>query len=302
MATKTKPSLSPPKPQAVPRPQQEATTKRRHVIVVSDLHVGSTVALCPESYELDDGGLYCPSPNQVAVLALWRAFWRSWVPKVTGGDPYTVVVNGDALEGGHKHGTLACITQNMADQIKMSAELLQPIVDDVGPRNFHLIRGTEAHVGQSAQHEVQLAAILGVSCPWELMLRRGGCSVHFAHHIGCSSSGWTEGGYLVRELASAFLETGQWGVETPNLFVRSHRHRFYQVEAPSQDGTTGIITTPGWQLITPFGYRLGKALRPSQIGGICITMEDDGSWYTRKFVRSIQTTYAPVEKVAPYAD
>lgn len=58
-------------------------TKRPHVwAVVSDLHVNSTVGLCPASgVRLDDGGTYMPSNSQVWLWERWLETWSIVVEK-----------------------------------------------------------------------------------------------------------------------------------------------------------------------------------------------------------------------------
>ena len=49
--------------------------KRVLLAAVSDLHIGSTVALCPpEGIPLEDGGRYQPNPAQVWIWDQWLKF------------------------------------------------------------------------------------------------------------------------------------------------------------------------------------------------------------------------------------
>ena len=45
------------------------------VAVVSDLHINSTVGLCPGPVPLDDGGTHQPSKEQRALLRCWNEYW-----------------------------------------------------------------------------------------------------------------------------------------------------------------------------------------------------------------------------------
>ncbi|GAF68288.1 unnamed protein product, partial [marine sediment metagenome] len=73
-----------------------------NLIVVSDLHCGCRLGLChPKGVYLDDGGTYLPSKIQKKVWKWWREFWDEWVPTITRGEPWDLVVNGDALDGVH---------------------------------------------------------------------------------------------------------------------------------------------------------------------------------------------------------
>ena len=43
--------------------------------ITSDLHAGSTVAICPPRVQLDDGGEYHASKAQRWLWERWKDFW-----------------------------------------------------------------------------------------------------------------------------------------------------------------------------------------------------------------------------------
>ena len=60
----------------------------QQVVVISDLHAGCQLALCPPSgARLDNGGTYMPGPVQRRLWPIWLDF-RKWVDQVTGGKPF----------------------------------------------------------------------------------------------------------------------------------------------------------------------------------------------------------------------
>lgn len=256
----------------------------RHIVCVSDIHAGSTVAVCPQEFELDDGGLYRYSKYQRVLWQWWTEFWGKWIRHCVGREPYAVVINGDALEGVH-HGSTSAISMNLADQERLAFEILEPVRQKCA--RFFLIRGTEAHVGKTGQHEEQLAIKLDAdgegktASRWDLWAELGGRLIHFAHHIGTTSSSSYESSALMRELTAAFVEAGQWGERFPDLVIRSHRHRYSKVGVPTYSGQAEVHVTPGWQLHTPFTYK-AHSMRIPQIGGICITASNDGLLIRRR--------------------
>lgn len=251
----------------------------RHVVVLSDTHFGSAVGLCPPEFALDDGGLYRFSEFQDVLWLWWQEFW-SWVPQATRGEPYALVHNGDVIEGTPK-GSVQVFSSNLADQERCAVAVLGPVVKQA--ERFFLVRGTEAHGQKSAQAEERIAASLGAEghgslhSRWEVSIRlaRGGV-LHATHHIGVTSSTAYETSALSRELASGFVEAGQWQEEIPDLMVRSHRHRFSLVAIPTARGVAQLCVTPGWQLKTAYVYRLGHSVRLPQIGGIVVSAEAGG--------------------------
>lgn len=271
-----------------------------NLIVVSDTHCGCRLGLCPpEGVALDDGGRYEPSSAQQKVWSIWRDLWDEWVPRVTKGEPYDVVMNGDALDGVH-HGAVTQVSQNLADQATIAIACLGEVAQCAhksGGRYWH-IRGTEAHVGKSAQEEERLAQALGAvpneagqHARWELWKRIGpgsGHLCHLLHHIGVTGSAAYESTAVHKELTEAFVEAGRWGDEPPQVIVRSHRHRHYEIRIPIGAGYGISTVTPGWQLKTPFTYRIpGARVAQPQFGAVLIRAGDE-ELHSRSFVRRIE--------------
>jgi len=253
-----------------------------NLVVVSDLHSGCRLALCPpEGAELDDGGCYMPSKFQLKLWSYWRSFWDEFVPDATRGEPYAIVINGDAREGIHHRATTP-ISHNEEDQEDIAFRLLRPLRDLCEGR-FYMIRGTEAHVGSSAVSEERLAKRLGAIpnaegqyARYELWKRVGPKLVHLLHHVGTTGSNHYESTAVHKELLESFVEASRWGRRPPDCVVRSHRHRHIQTEiaAGGQKGETGraiAVVTPAWQGKTPFAWKIpGARLSTPQFGGIVI--------------------------------
>ena len=266
------------------RPKPQPIT---NLVVVSDLHCGCRMGLCPPGpIGLDDGGTYEASPLQQKVWAWWEEFWSDWVPVVTRGEPFAVCLNGDALDGSH-HNNVTQVSQNLADQADIAYAVLKPVVEACEGRYYH-IRGTEAHVGKSGQEEERLARRLeavpnaqGQYARWELWMRVGVGLVHVMHHIGTAGSMAYETSAIQKEMEQAFVEAARWGDEIPDVVVRSHRHRNAETRVQSHKGFATSCTTAGWQLKTPFVYRVAGARQTQpQVGGTLVRSGDEDI-YTR---------------------
>jgi len=265
-----------------------------NLVVISDIHAGCKLALCPKGgVQLDEGGIYMPSKPQQKLWVMWEYFWDKWVPMVTRGEPYAVVCNGDAVDGVH-HNSVTQITHNLTDQGKIAYEILKPVVDKCGGRYYH-IRGTEAHVGSSGMQEEALAAKLGAIpdeqgnfARWELWVEVGKGLVHLTHHIGTCGSMAYETSAVQKELEQSFVEAARWGARPPDVIVRSHRHRNVETRIRAKNGFATACVTAGWQLRTPFVYRLagGRTSQP-QIGGTVVRYGDE-DMYTRHQVWDIE--------------
>ena len=253
------------------------------------------MGLCPpEGAKMDGGGLYLPSPLQLKVWSWWEEFWNVFVPEATKGEPYAVVHNADAVDGVH-HGSTTQFSHNLHDQGACAYTVLNPLIAKCDGRYYH-VRGTEAHVGQSAVEEEILAERLGAipdeigqHSRWELWLNLRGHLVHFLHHIGTTSSSAHEASAVNAELSAEFVEAARWGDKPPSVIVRSHRHRAIEVRLPITDGFATATVTPAWQLKTPFAFKIaGSRLAPPQIGGLVIRVNHEtNEIFTRTWVRHI---------------
>jgi hypothetical protein len=273
-----------------------------NIVAVSDLHGGCQFGLCPiKGIRLDGGGYYVPSVPQKKVKQWFDIFWHEHVPILTRGEKFAVCVNGDVLDGRH-HKSVTQVSQNLSDQRNIALELLYPIVemcatDENGNRLFYMTRGTEAHVGSSAESEEILAESLG-AIPDEhgnharndLWLRIGGengCLIHFAHHIGTTGTTHYESSAVNKELIEEFNEACRWNYQAPDVVIRSHRHRHIKVELDTHRGYGISEVTPGWQLKTPFAYRVsGGRIASPQFGGVVVRQGDE-EFYTRHKAWSI---------------
>lgn len=263
-----------------------------NLVVISDTHVGCRLGLCsPAPVPLDGTGTYVASDFQVAVWALWQEFWHDWVVEATHGEPYDVVHNGDAIDGVH-HQSTTQISQNIEDQLRLAERLLAPMVAACrasGGTYYH-IRGTEAHVGQSAEYEERLAHSLGAQpnrrgqhARYDLWKRVGHALVHLMHHVGVTSSAAHEASAVNAELTAEYVEAARWHREPPDFVVRSHRHRSIAVDLNSAKGYAAAIVTPAWQGKTPYAWKIaGARLSEPQFGGILIRQGDREFYYRRK--------------------
>ena len=271
-----------------------------NVIVVSDLHCGCRLGLCPPRIHMDGGGTYEQGAVQRLTWQWWNEFWDEWVPRVTRGEDYAVVVNGDAVDGAH-HNSKSQISQNFADQHNIAMTILRPIVEKCQGR-FYMVRGTEAHVGQGAENEERLAQALGAvqnrageHTFYEIWMKVGHGVAHFSHHIGSTGRAAYETSALMAELMEMYVEASKWREIPPDIVVRSHRHRHIKVEVPTENTYGTVFTTPGWQGKTGYVMKIpGGRTQRAQMGGALIRCGDE-ELYTRHFTRSLPRP--PVEVI-----
>jgi len=261
----------------------------KNIVFISDTHFGCQFGLCPDKVRKDAGGYYQSSKLQKKVWKMWELWWDHYVPTFTKGEPFVLVHVGDAIDGVH-HNSSTQISQNITDQLNIAEEVLRPQVKKA-QRYFH-IRGTEAHVGKSAEFEEQLAKQLGAEpdeygnyARWELWLEMNKRLIHVSHHVSHTSSSSYESTGVYREVVEAFVQAGRFGDRPPDVIVRGHRHRHFKTEV----GDRFAVIVPGWQLKTPYVYRLtsGRA-SPPQMGGVVVRAGHEDPIYTRTKVWHIQ--------------
>lgn len=243
------------------------------VAVVSDMHSGSVVGLCPPRFTLDDGGDYVASKAQRWLWRNWLDYWQRIANlKADTSLPVVAIFNGDAHDGPAHHNTPQTISRNENDQLRIAVEVVQPALE-VADKVF-VIRGTESHVGANAWREEALANDIGAEPSpegtaswWHLYAEFGGVTFDCQHHPESGSMRpWTAGGEVNRIAAILMYEYASTGDKPPQIAIRSHRHSF------RDSGTTHpirVFQTPPWQLATAFvKTRVAAAGKINAVGGL----------------------------------
>lgn len=267
--------------------------------VVSDLHAGSTVALCPPKVELDDGGAYLASKAQLWLWQCWRDVWVE-VERIRDAEGATleVVVNGDAFDGDH-HDTPQILSRNpVAARAVIDAALEIPL--SLKPDRIAIIRGTEAHVGKSGSSEEALAKSLhgrghpvlmdeqaGTYSHYHLRRKVGWFRIAFAHHGRTGYRPWTKANAANLLAAQIFYEYSKLAaenggpIEFPHVAVRSH---FHKLNDSGSAHPVRVIQTHAWQLPTAFVHRIAAEELPqlADVGAVLILVR--GKSYDVRFL------------------
>lgn len=238
---------------------KKRTARPQILVVVSDLHCGSTVGLMPPDSENMAGNTLGFGSNHHQ-----RWLWDCWqdaqaqVAKLAGNDPLALLINGDATEGIH-HKSPEVVASLIEQHCAMAAEALRPWADRA-VKTF-ITRGTECHTHNV---ESQLARMLGAAAneardKWFLDLH--GCRIDAAHHIGATSRAYLEASLLSIILGNARLNAIRAGHTPAQVFLRAHRH----CGGVYSDGSGMMCVTGGWQFLTRHGHKVvGDAIpRPS---------------------------------------
>jgi hypothetical protein len=242
----------------------------RKVLVLSDMHCGSTVGLLPPGCKTLEGTALQANDVQQWVWDCWVDFHERWLPTVIGPDePYAVVLNGDLVEGIH-HGTKQVMSPDLADQWSIACTALQPVVDKAD-KTF-IIVGTETHT-HSVEHSLahHFEAVPSPTKPaWDrLDLTVNGCRVRFVHHISTTSRVYLAASRLSINLGNMQLESMRAGHPVPTVLCAAHAHRFDEYA----DGRGMAVCGPSWQGLTRFAYKVVSNAVPS-VGGYVLDWTD----------------------------
>ena len=249
--------------------------------ITSDLHAGSTVAICPPRVQLDDGGEYHASKAQRWLWERWKDFWIRGEAKRRQLDAYCIdVYNGDATDGNH-HGTTQILSGNPTAQAAVVNEILRvPLATK--PDGLVFIRGTEAHVGPSAAYEERIAVGLrkdgwpvivepetGNASHWHWTMAHQGVRFDFAHHGKFGTRPSTKMNTVLALAFDVFTQAHLDGREHPHLAVRSHMHQFGDTGSAYP---TRLIQMPAWQMKTAYIHRITTIGKLSDVGGILVSV------------------------------
>lgn len=230
------------------------------VVVLSDLHCGSTQGLLPPSFVTLEG-------NSVEQNAHQRFLWSCWenakefIDQVRGenADPYALVLNGDLIEGNHHH-TKEIISPEVGDHKAAAIQVLQPLVH-FASKTF-VVRGTECHTNNT---EVSIADSLGAELNPEtnnrafdrLILDVNGTRCVWRHHIGTSVRKSLAATQLSVQLMEERMEAADNGEPMPRVVGFAHRHKYGEY----RDGHGIAIVSPPWQLLTRHGHKVVSQAR-----------------------------------------
>jgi len=240
------------------------------------MHIGSTVGLCTPTVELDDGGGYTASKSQRWLWRNWQDYWGQVAALKAEGAQVVALLNGDVGDR-NKHSAYQLVTVNRATLLRMMVDALQPVLDVAD--HIVIVRGTEAHTGQSAELEEALAKDIGAVPDvqagtaswwyWEATLEQ--VRVAAAHHPGTNSMRpWTRGGGANR--AAAMTMDSYYGQRwQPDLAIFNHVHHN---EDSYDNHPLRAIFNRCFSLQTAYDHRSGRGLQRSVIGGLIVTIED----------------------------
>lgn len=197
-----------------------------------DLHIGSTLSLCPPYVELDRGGSYKASVTQNWIMNRWRDFNKVVASAVKHHNAYLYeIFGGDVVEFHDKAGR---IDTSKATIQKLATQILDPVIQAADECFF--VRGTESHVGASACWEELLAADFDAVPDSETDMHSWLCLemmaddvfIQAAHHRPMSHMPHTKAYPAGKERLLVIDEYHASGDRIPDVILRGHGHTFWR--------------------------------------------------------------------------
>lgn len=272
------------------------TTKRRILLAaVSDLHVGSTVAICPPGgIALEDGGRYQPNVAQVWIWDQWLRYRAVLAGYRKAGWKVVLLVNGEFIDGLH-HESSQLAANSPEIMASAALEVVMPLVKEA--HTLYVTRGTEAHSGKGAAADYAIArelgavvdASTGMSAAYQWRIDVGGVIVDAAHHVTGGVRMTTRGNNIRAEMQDAILAGC-----APDIMIRSHVHNYADTGRmfwPRQ----GIVT-PAWKLKDSFSHRITR-LPAREVGGVVVEIENGAASMVKPITFQVPQQAAHVAKV-----
>lgn len=228
-------------------------SKTKLLLLISDLHVGSTVGLWPSGFVSSEG--YPIGQNKFQEW-LWQCWGEAmkWADTVIGKDAFDLVLNGDLVDGIH-HKTVQVMSPCVGDQTTAVLSVLGKMVGKAD--KIHVVKGTECHTrGDEIRigHELRASRdpMTGQHAWDSLDLEQNGTLFNFAHHISTTARPYLEAGGLSIALGSLTISRARTNKPVPLIMCRGHRHR----HAVFNDGNQMAVVTGAWQGLTRYGYKV----------------------------------------------
>lgn len=243
--------------------------KPRLVVVLADLHCGSTYGIMPPGFHTKEGNEIGLNEVQKWLWECWNDCW-AWFYKLAGRAPWSLVLNGDLVDGYH-HGTKEVWSNDESDHGIGAYHLLK----SPGRKAYsvYLTEGTEVHT-KGLEHSlayqlksggVPIVRPKGEGGAWpSLDIEFAKTYCKFDHHISTSKRKYLTGTKMTAEYGDLLMRSAMAGHKAPKVVGRAHCHEF-----DSHDNGYGLIfTSPPWQVLTRFGRRVV----PNAIGKVQVGM------------------------------
>ena len=258
----------------------------KSILIVSDMHVGSTMSICSNEPELNEkDSTWNPNKLQKELLSVWHECIDEVNQK-----PDLLVINGEPCDGGNRKqlGNQSWTT-NVQDQLIDAEKLIKMIpykhlIFNRGSGYHVTLDGTNFEEVIAKQMDADKYRAFGGSgyTDYYSLVKLHGKMFNFTHHIGFNKWAAYRTTALAREMAGMVFERDKMG--KADVIVRSHVHYFVHVEFTHTHG----FTTPAWKFPDSHLFRGGTAGTTPDIGMVEVIVEPDGDIDVIKHIAELQ--------------
>lgn len=237
----------------------------KRVLVVSDLHVGSTVSVMPSEVQIEHRDH--TRANMVQANPLQKILLEKWEEMIeTAGKVDGCFVLGDCVDGPNvKSRGFELWTSNLHQQVSTAADLLAMIRTN----HYFGVQGSFYHTGENTSSDLAVIDTLKGTFGTDLAVNVEGQRVHLCHQISYSSSPMTRATASNGEIIGAALYDKWFGQFS--LLLRGHLHRYLHLHDPNGR----IALCPGWKVRDSFVAKQGLKGGPSHIGYLLLHVDGE---------------------------
>ena len=262
------------------------------LVVLSDMHSGSNMALFPNRFWQGKNGVnHTPTSKQEMI---WKKFGEvaANIAKERKDKRVILVHNGDAIDGVH-HGSLDVATRDVGEQGELHIELMdwfQKKIKWQRGDKLYYVAGTETHTGDT---EDWIAKSLnaqqsedGSYYRNQLELLVNNRRINFVHHGPPAGKGANEGNSMRNWLRDIYFDSLKDKQPPPDMVISGHVHQPTYSTYVAREGDAfrmvhGIIC-PSWQMKTRYAHMAAPMAR-NKIGGTSTVITETGDIRTPKF-------------------
>jgi predicted phosphodiesterase len=238
----------------------------KRILVVSDLHVGSNVAIMPEEVIIEPSDV--ERAQRISANSIQKVLYKEWQEMIDNvGKVDACFVMGDSCDGANqKSRGFELWTPNLHQQVSTAADLLGMIRTN----KYFGVQGSFYHVGENTSSDLAVIESLE-KCKTEfgtdLCVEIDGCRYHLCHEVGFSQSPVGKGTALQSELVAARLYEKTLGIF--DMLVRGHRHERYYTKTE----LGAIVVAPCWKVRDAFAAKKGLKFK-SDLGYVLLEQKD----------------------------
>lgn len=240
---------------------------QKKILVLNDLHVGSSYGLLPPDFMDTMGNIHTQNTGQ---RYLWERFTAT-MKRIQPQKIDAVVLNGDILDGLQPKSRGVPLTlHRLPDQREACIKVLEEVKNTFPNAEFFWISGTPYH---ELEDEVAQVAYKLIGSPQTirrtLKLKVGNAVIQF-HHETSFTSAITKGGSLEKELINGWLSEAMNDWAIAHCEVRAHCHYFCYVGRKDRLA----IVCPAWQLQTDYTTKSSPNKNVPDLGCVVLNVDD----------------------------